>query len=227
MTTCFFDIETIPPQTQEAIDRVAARVRPPASMKKEETIQKWEQEQKPGAILEAVHKAGMNPAYGHVCTIGWAIGTGLTEVTHMVEWSQESEAEILRQFFDALNRGRAARFVGHNITGFDIRFLTIRAIILGVTLPRHWPRDPKPWSDTIVDLMHTWAGHRDMVSLDEVCFALGIPGKGEGLDGASVATAWEEGRHSGIIEYCRADVERNRQIYDRMAAVNLLGPISA
>jgi len=87
-----------------------------------------------------------------------------------------------------------------------------------VKIPRCIPRDVKPWGKGIFDTMTAWAGTRDTISLDNLCKALGIPGK-DGFDGSMVADAWLAGEHDTIAEYCRDDVERVRQIHNRFVSV--------
>jgi len=138
------------------------------------------------------------------------------------------EVDILTAFFDAVSSARmhpvglAVRMdpitvVGHYVSGFDIRFLTQRAIVLGVKLPAWWPHEEKPWGDRIFDTMVKWAGVKGTISLDNLCFALGIEGKGD-VDGSMVAKMFADGRHEEIAHYARQDVERVRQIHKKMIA---------
>ena len=65
------------------------------------------------------------------------------------------------------------------------------------------------------DTMTAWAGARGTISLDNLCAALGIPGKGDGFDGSQVAQAWADGRHDEIAQYCRDDVQRVRAVWQK------------
>jgi hypothetical protein len=112
------------------------------------------------------------------------------------------------------------RWIGHYISGFDLRFLLNRAIVLGVKLPSALilPRDIKPWSDNVFDTMTAWAGNKDRISQDNLAQALGLAGKGD-FDGSMVAEAWANGEHAKIADYCRSDVETVRAIYRKFQAV--------
>ena len=112
------------------------------------------------------------------------------------------------------------RFIGHYISGFDLRFILCRAVVLGVKLPPSvaFPRDIKPWSDSVFDTMTAWAGPRDKISQDNLCRALGLPCK-DGFDGSMVAVAWANGEHGRIAEYCKSDVEAVRSIHRRFELV--------
>ena len=110
------------------------------------------------------------------------------------------------------------RFVGHNVSGFDLRFIICRSIVLGVEIPTIIPRDIKPWSQDIFDTMVAWAGARGTIGQDRLCEALGLPGKGD-FDGSMVAEAWANGEHEKIASYCLQDVETVRAIHRRFEAV--------
>lgn len=218
MTRLYLDIETIPAQSQEVRDRIAQSVKPPASMKKAETIEAWEREQKPEAVKEAIAKTALNGAYGHICCIGWAIDD---EPAQAIEIHHQSdEIDIIVNFFDLVSKeGRKTRLfmqpIGHNVIGFDLRFIWQRCISLGIRAPVWLPRDPKPWGGEAFDTMTAWAGARDTISMDNLCAALGLPGKGE-IDGSMVGQMFDEGRFEEIAAYCRADVERTRAIHRKM-----------
>lgn len=217
MTLLFLDIETIPAQTERAKDRIAATVKPPAQMKKAETIAAWEKDGKEQAIFEAVDKTSFDGGLGHVCCIGWAIDNEEVESESCL--TVEEEAKRIAVFFNAVGNeiptyGNVT-VVGHYISGFDIRFLTQRAIVLGVKLPNWWPAEAKPWGNEIFDTMIKWAGAKGTISLDNLCFALGIEGKGD-VDGSMVAQMFKDGKHEKIAQYCRDDVERVRQVHKKM-----------
>jgi hypothetical protein len=215
MTYLYLDIETIPAQTDEARQIVAASVKPPAQMKKADTIAAWEKDQKSAAIEEAVAKTSLNGAFGHICCVGFAFGD---EPAQTVSWplQHKDETETLRYLATFLGTtNRVPTIVGHNVAGFDIRFLWQRAMVLGVRMPSWFPRDPKPWGNEVFDTMTAFAGAREYISMDSLCAALGIAGKGD-VDGSMVGTMFAEGRHQEIADYCRSDVERTRAIHRKM-----------
>jgi len=212
----YLDIETIPAQSEEVRARIAESIKPPGSMKKAETIAQWEKEQKPAAVEEAIAKTALNGAYGHICCIGFAFDDEATDSYTAFGFHEEGYA--IGNFFDRTGSRIGNRFptiVGHNVSGFDIRFIWQRCIALGIRAPAWLPRDPKPWGNDVFDTMTAWAGSRDTISMDNLCAALGLPGKGE-IDGSMVGKLFAEGRHEEIAEYCRADVERTRAIHRKM-----------
>lgn len=217
MRNVYLDIETIPNQSPEYRAKVREKVRPPATIKKPESIMAWLEENADAATDEAIAKTSFDPAHGHICCIGWAVDDG--EVQALSVPRIEVEAVALKSFFEAITPPHGlVRFIGHNVSGFDLRFLINRAIVLGVTIPKVIPRDIKPWSQDIFDTMVAWAGARGTIGQDRLCEALGLPCK-DGFDGSMVAEAWANGEHERIAEYCRADVETVRSIYARFQAV--------
>lgn len=219
MNDVFLDIETLPSQSAEYRAEVRDSITAPGQYKKPESIAQWIADNGDEAADEIVAKTSFNPAHGHICTIGFAIGDEPVETLSLGS-NIDLEWDILHEFFEALPTTGLNRFIGHYISGFDLRFILNRAIVLGVQLPPSvmFPRDIKPWSDNVFDTMVAWAGPKDRISLDNLCKALGIPGK-DGFDGSMVAEAWANGEHDKISEYCRADVERVRSVFRKFQAV--------
>lgn len=218
MSYLYLDIETIPAQTEAAKARIASTVKAPGNIKKPESILAWEKESKEAAVQEAIEKTSLDGGLGHVCCIGWAFGNEKVFSINIEDASLESG--MLENFFHMMKMATpysSATVVGHYISGFDIRFLTQRAIVLGIRLPNWWPHEAKPWGNEIVDTMVKWAGAKGTVSLDNLCFALGIEGKGD-VDGSMIAQMFKDGKHEEIATYCRQDVERVRQVHKKMIA---------
>jgi len=221
MIDVFIDIETIPNQSPEFRAKVRENIKPPAQFKKPDSIAAWLAENAETATDEAVAKTSFEPAYGHICCIGWAVGDG--EVCNISFADTAFEKECLEAFFDAVQSScgvHMTRWIGHYISGFDLRFILNRAIVLGVKLPSALtlPRDIKPWADQVFDTMTAWAGPKGTISQDNLAKALGLNGKGD-FDGSMVAEAWANGEHEKIAAYCRSDVETVRDIYRRFEAV--------
>lgn len=208
----YFDIETIPTQDPDAAARLAEGITAPANYKDEEKIAAYIAE-KAG---EAVGKTSFDGLEGHVCAISW--DNGDISCVSCAE-TVVDEARLIDQFFAAFDPYHSQTLVGHNIAGFDIPFLTRRALVLGVKLPAQWPKNVKPWSDKIHDTMQMLGG-KDYTSLDKLCRALGIPGK-DGFDGSQVAAAWAAGEFDRISEYCADDVAKVRAVHRRMIEIGL------
>ena len=105
--------------------------------------------------------------------------------------------------------------MGHNISDFDVPFLSQRMMINGLSpLFRH---GTKPWDMLIDDTMTMFAcGKRERYSLDNLCKAFGIESpKGE-ITGANVYDYWLKGEHEMIADYCKRDVEAVRLVHKSM-----------
>lgn len=217
----YLDIETIPSQSPEVHAEIERSITPPGNISKAETIAAWEAEKKPTLVKEAIAKTALDGALGHICCIGFALEDGMPDATYCSAMGVGIEATMIRDFISAVECGlrdtpwRTPTIIGHNVSGFDIRFIWQRAIILGIKMPSWFPRDPKPWDSGIFDTMTAFAGSRGMIGMDKLCRALGMDGKGE-IDGSMIGDLWAAGKFDEIASYCRADVERTRAIHRRM-----------
>ncbi len=209
------DIETVGTDDAAILAEIAASVIPPGNIKKAETIAEWEANTKPELVKTAIERTALNGAFGQIVCIGWAWNEDPP-----VALTTTAERDLFAAALLGIGDTRPKHFsktviVGHNVASFDIRYLWQRAFVLGVTLPHWFPRDPKPWSDTVHDTMTMWGGARDYISLDDLCKALKLPGKGQ-ISGADVGRLWREGAYDTITEYCRGDVERVRNVHRKM-----------
>lgn len=227
----YLDIETIPGQWPALRNEIAATLNPPGSMKKADTIAKWEAEQKPAAVEEAWRKCAFDGDRGEIVCIAWAVDDAPVRCAFRGIAAGDNddigEARLLDAFFGSLMaaskaaHGRPPAYVGHNVRDFDLRFLFQRAVILGIRPPFALPHDARPGSDRVFDTMEAWAGWRNHVSLDRLCRAFGLPPKGSELGGEAIdgSRVWEfiaTGRAAEVAEYCKADVERVRAVHRRL-----------
>lgn len=206
----YLDIETLPTDREDIIAEIEAGISAPGQYKKPEAIAEWLAENKESAAREAIHKTGLDGGFGRVCVIGYALDDGNVATYY------GDEREIIYDFFDHIDDGRRLKVIGHNV-GFDIRFLWQRAKVLGIKhIPSWWPVTAKPWdTDALFDTMTAWAGVGQRVSLDKMCRVFRLNGKGD-MDGSKVWEYWQAGRHDEVAAYCAQDVERVREIYQRI-----------
>lgn len=221
----YLDIETLPTSDAGLIAELEASIKPPAQYKKAETIQQWMDENKQAELAALVSKTALNGLYGSIACICYAINDSAVRGVSLLDGD---EAHMLRLFFtDIGNVVRLAYhggetytqpvFCGHNIAGFDLPFIKHRAIINNVAPPAAMLKavGAKPWESCIADTMLMWSPDRERrVSMDKLCRALGIKGKGD-MDGSKVAETWQSDPQK-VIDYCMGDVERTRQMYQRL-----------
>jgi len=210
----YFDIETIPTQNAEFIADIAKGIKPPATMKKAETIAEWEKNDKQSAIDDAVGKTSFDGAYGSIICIGYAIDDG-----EVISLTNASEGEILCSFFNALDaanpRNLDVTVIGHNVAEFDLKFLFKRCVVLDIKPPKYLPFKAKSWDKTIFDTMTEFAGYKDRISLDKLCKVLGIESNNTHT-GADVYPMYKEGKIAEIASYCADDVSITREVYKRL-----------
>lgn len=206
------DIETIPSQEAWVAQFAEKYVKPPGTLKKQESIDKWIAEEREGAIQDSIDKMGFDGSTNHIICIGVSINDQ-DPVSFSAE-TVDQEAGALKAFYSYISDLDRPQVVGHNIAGFDLKIIRQRSIVLGIPLPANLPFFAKPWEFNPYDTMVQW-DPRNNIKLDRLAQAFGIPGK-DGMDGSKVYGAWKEGRHQEIAEYCRADVEMTRAVFKRM-----------
>lgn len=219
-----FDVETLPTNSPSVIDELAATIKAPGQYKKPESIQEWMKENKEDALKELVSKTSFDGLHGRIACIAWAFDDG-----DILSTSQDdSESDCLKKFFQSIEDNVSVHYhggsteskivvCGHNIAGFDLPFLKHRAIILNVKpcRPTMEAMNAKPWDKCLADTMIMWSPEREKrVSMDKLCRAFGIDGKGD-FDGSMFASTWPVDPQK-VIDYCKDDVIKTRLIYKRL-----------
>lgn len=207
------DTETIPSQLPWVREYIAETIKPPAQMKKAETIAKWEAEEKQNAIDEALDKCALDGAFNHIVCIGFQLDDD--EPQALVAETIEDEPKIIRQFFKIIEDTQGFSdnvFIGHNIVGFDLKIIKQRCMILGIPVPRFIPLNTKPWDSNPYDTMTQWDA-KNFVKLDKIARALGIEGKNEEQN---VYEWWRNKEFERLATYCKQDVSITRKVYKRM-----------
>lgn len=195
---------------------------------KDDMVARWEREMAAVKSIDVAednwHKTSFDGARGEIISICCAIGEGevMSFYRHVEIVGDDlvigSEAEMLDNFFATLScnlSGRSPYFVGHNIGGFDLRFICQRAVINRVKPPFKIPFNGRHGADYF-DTMTAWSGYKDRISQDNLCKALGIEGKPGDIDGSKVWDFVKSGDVERVVEYNRDDVEKNREIYRRL-----------
>jgi len=213
MTNIYLDIETIPSQLPWVSEYVAAGVKPPGTIKKAESIAKWHEESKPDAVQEAMDKCSFDGALNHIICIGVAIDDEPAKT--IVANTIDQEPVLLNEFYGLIkSHALGAVYIGHNISGFDLKVIKQRSMVLGVKPAAMIPFDAKPWEKNPYDTMVQWDA-KNSAKLDKIARAFGIKGKGD-VDGSDVYQMWKDGNFSEIAQYCREDVEMTRSVYKKM-----------
>lgn len=215
------DIETIATSRKDVIDYIGSKVTHPGNISKAETIAKWNEESRPDAIAEAVAKTGLDGAFGKVVCIGYQTPEmsepgaiwGLDE-SFVLYGLNQAIVELVEQ-----KNAIITPVVGHNVAGFDLRFLMQRFIVNGIKPHSFIKRaaEAKPWeSEKVFDTMVQFAGVGNRISLDKLCLALSIPSPKGDMDGSMVSQAVADGRILEVVEYCKRDVVATNAVYRKM-----------
>lgn len=224
MATLVMDLETLPCTDPQIIADIHASIKPPGNLKKAETIAQWWETEGEQAKADAVAKTGLDGTFGRICCIGFAFNDEPAQAL-----IGGDEAYLISTFFAKIKDVISVKthqsstlesltVIGHNVIGFDLRFLWQRATINRIPRPNFIPWKAKPWDDKVFDTMTAWnPDSQKRISLDKLCKALGVKSSKDGLDGSKIAQAWIDGRQDEIAEYCKSDVIATRECYLRMA----------
>ncbi len=226
----YIDLETGPSRDERLRDRFASRITPPGNYKKPETIAKWEEETKPGLVDEALVKTSLDGTYGEIVCIIWCVDDGDPHV-HLRDYGDEiTERQLLQGFWEHVSEytptQNALTWVGHNVAGFDLRFLWQRSVVNQVQPTIPIPHDRPAWDPDVFDTMHYWSGTRNYVKLYDLAHALNIDVEEIAHDlgivydpefgGADVAGALERGEMEKVMRHCLIDVLVTRNIHQRL-----------
>jgi hypothetical protein len=206
----YLDIETLPSEADWVREEIAKGITCPGNYSKPESIAKWEVDNKPALVEEAVQKTGLDGGYGKVCCIGYAVEDGPVIVDIGAD-----EGPLLAIIKEALESTSRPVIVGHNIS-FDVRFLFQRCVVNGVWPGRHLfaASQAKPWDKCLGDTMLMWHP-QNRVSLPKLCKIIGVE-KNDSVDGSQVAQLWKEGKLEEIRSHCRSDVEAVREVHRKL-----------
>ena len=235
----FIDIETAPASDPTLLEEIAAAVRPPATITKAETLEKWNAEKRLGAVAEAIAKTALSPEDGSIISV--CLATDDDEpVTFMRPPEEPDDARLLKQVYAYLDgiltdasvtsntTGELLHrptpwFVAHNGVAFDLPWLWKRAVIDGLSVPFSLPAsDELRHGRNCFDTMLGWAGLRGTVSLSRLCRVLGLtdPKANEsGISGKNAWEFWQRGDLDTVDAYNRGDVLAVREIFHRMEAM--------
>lgn len=206
----YLDIETIPTQSPRMRDLAIKRA-----------LKKWEKGRRDVAFDEeaAWLATSLDGAFGEIVVIG--VATADRDPKTYQRDIDQPEVDLLHAFRGDLNAvlmKQTVTLVGVNIRDFDRPFIRQRAIVNGLHMPGAIVDEVKPWEfEKVCDLMSLWTDDKwGRVSLDVLCAALGLAGKGEHFDGSDVWSAVQMGMIDEVAAYCADDVRKTRAAHLRM-----------
>lgn len=144
---------------------------------------------------------------------------------------QSAEAAIVGRFLDAVGKHKP-QLVGFNSQAADLRILTQRAVVLGLSVAEFCRRPDKPWEASpdyldrrnqndwnldLMELLSSWG--KGALSLHEIASLSGIPGK-FGAAGEQVAHMWLAGQWKAVVQYNCCDALSTYLLWLRLAYVS-------
>lgn len=227
----FIDIETIPDQTDGALDRITEEieVKVPSNLTKPDLMKALETSDKYKTVPELkqdwLDKFGEHERseQGHKKWLNTALDGDYGQIICICTDDDQSkfsmisadERALLSEFWVWVGRAckqKPPYFIAHN-TSFDLPFIWKRSIINGVKPNKYF----EPYSKrTNTCTMEMWAGYNGRIGLDRLANILGVEGKTEGFCGADIWPAWKEWQHEEIKTYCENDVEVLKNVYKKM-----------
>lgn len=205
MTELVFDIETVPDETMpESLQPEPALGNLKDPVKIEAKIKEWKEG-------ELIKKMSVSPFMNQIVSIqAYSV-----EDFEFIDFSDcKTEKEMIKHIFKLIDE--ASCIIGHNIIGFDLPTLQMRAMLHGVSLPLQFRHIKKYSNRPFYDTMQVLAGwdSSKWKGLQWWCERLGIEGKTG--HGSSVYEWWKEGKQEEIDSYCKDDVWANAQLYERI-----------
>ena len=230
----FIDIETAGTTDPETIREIESGITAPANYTKPESIAQWMETKGQAAKREAVSRTALDAALGSIISIAWATDDMDHPQCLVRDPSEETDKELLLNFVSVIEHKLKSGAIksptdgdlihvpdfypiAHNAT-FDLGYLFRRMVINGIRPGFRFP-SPSSWrygrdyGCTMVE----WAGHKDRISLDRLCRALGVPSpKADGVDGSNVGELWKAGELDKVREYNVADVVAVSWCWERL-----------
>ena len=201
----------------------------PANYKDPVKISEYIAEKTAAAKAELVSRAALDPDYGKILSIGYALGPDLPISTTLVgdkicvEWDEKTgeevayreitETDVLKEFWGFFARCNGC-CVGFNILSFDLPYLMARSMYLDVRVP-FVPNLAKFRCDPVTDLYairYNWGPGK---GLKQMAKLLGITPLCPDVDGSKV----KDMDHQELRTYQVSDVDLVQQLFKRMNGV--------
>lgn len=217
MSTLVLDVETVPLADSMAAPYPEADRSAPSNYKAEEAIAKWRAADRITWSEARAKECSLTPRLGRIVCLGWAQDDD--EPQEMVAAEEDQEIALLYKAWSMIEPGtQLVTFNG----SFDLRFLAIRSLVLGV-LPSRAYNQVTDWFRRYSTRPHfdcravlTGWDDRQSGKLGEWCASFGIP-HDDTTSGADVYRLAQAGNWDAIADHCLSDVGSTRELYRRIA----------
>lgn len=219
MSLLFLDLETVPYDMAINEDDIIALI--PGTIKKDDTRQKWLEENRDEAIKKIIKERSLNFLKCRIVCLSYAFND---EQVQAITGSEEEILKIfqsrIKEYVDEKRGGFESTFsgftlVGHNIKGFDAPILFLRASKYNLHILQRVMLDNRKG---IIDTMGlaVYEKYNTYVSLDSICDFLQIPTSKDKMDGSEVYQYFIDNKIQEIANYCNKDVEACRAVYNQL-----------
>jgi len=204
----FIDIETVP-------------VVPEYNMLPESWQKQWEHKMQfkidEGEIASDLYeRAGIYAEFGRIVCIsaGHIVEKQGERLYRVKSFSDSNEKKLIQDFFEVLEKfgkNHKLKLCAHNGYEFDFPYISRRALVNGVKLPKILSiAGAKPWElkDHLIDTLQLWkfGDFKHYTSLSLLCELFQIPTPKDDIDGSQVARVyWQEDNLERIVKYCEKD----------------------
>lgn len=165
---------------------------------------------------ELYERAGIYAEFGRIICIssGYLFKKKNEFFFRIKSFYDKEEKELLQNFFNAFELFEKAgknRLCAHNGQEFDFPYITRRALVNGLQIPKILDiAGSKPWEvrEQLIDTLQLWkfGDYKHYTSLGLLCSLFNIPTPKDEMDGSQVASVYqEEGGLDRIIRYCEKD----------------------
>jgi len=183
------------------------------------------------AELKYREVAGLYPEYGKIICI--SMGFVKNDVFQKVSFVGE-EKHLLTNFqfgilkaYQRMQTTGDVYVVGHNISFFDIPYITKRMNINGLLVPPFLHQAfLQPWNKKIIDTASEWrvGNTTGDATLDTICAVLGIESPKHGVvDGVNMSNYYysEECDINEIVTYCEKDIETVFKLFTKLQTLKV------
>lgn len=173
-------------------------------------------------------KAGLQAEFGKIICISVGQLKDKGKAISIKSYYSDDERQLLKEFATLINtidvKLPAAKYVGHNVTRFDIPYICKRLLINKIAVPNSFKvHNQKPWEVPFLDTSQIWsagAWQESYTSLDLLSTVLGIDSPKSDINGSEVSQLYYNGELNRIKKYCEQDVIATANVILAFAGLN-------
>lgn len=205
----FLDIETVPRYediTEAPNDYVQRWEKFYTARNRDETFD----------LLNSYPDTALHAEFNKIVTIG--LGHKRDGVIKAGAKTMEDEVELLSWFTNYLDNRPNDLLCAHGGKIFDFPILVRRLLINNMLIPIQLQiMNIKPWEAMLIDTMDIWSCNQYYrVTLDLLCWSLGIESPKDAIDGTNVSELYFKKDFGTLNSYCKGDVVALIKCYERL-----------